>query len=85
MTKRRSSKKQAPKPIIRPELIGLSLLALALLTLLSLLAVSHGSLTESWLHFLRGLFGWGLYLAPLAMAAGGIWLLRRYATEAYIR
>jgi S-DNA-T family DNA segregation ATPase FtsK/SpoIIIE len=81
MAKRRSSKKQEPKPIIRPEVIGLSLLALALLTLLSLLAVSRGSLTESWLRFLQGLFGWGLYLAPLAMAAAGIWLLRRYATE----
>jgi S-DNA-T family DNA segregation ATPase FtsK/SpoIIIE len=81
MARQRSKKKQEPKPIVRPEVIGLSLLALALLTLLSLLAVSHGSLTESWLRFLRGLFGWGLYLAPLAMAAAGIWLLRRYATE----
>jgi S-DNA-T family DNA segregation ATPase FtsK/SpoIIIE len=78
---RRRAKKQQPTPTIRPEVFGLILLALALLTLLSLLSVSRGSLTEGWLRLLRGLVGWGVYVAPLALAAVGIWLLRRFATE----
>jgi S-DNA-T family DNA segregation ATPase FtsK/SpoIIIE len=81
MAKRRSKKKQQPTPIIRPEVIGLALLALALLTALSLLSVSRGSFTEGWLRLLRGLVGWGMFLAPLILAAMGIWLLRRFAAE----
>lgn len=79
---RRSSKKQkAPTPVIRPELFGLILLALALLTGLSLLSVSRGTLTEGWLRLLRGVMGWGMYLAPLGLGVMGVWLLRYFATE----
>ena len=78
---KRSSKKQEPTPTIRPEAIGLVLLALALLTTLSLLSISRGSFTEGWLRLLRGLIGWGMYLAPVAMAVLGVWLLRRFASE----
>ncbi len=78
---KRSSKKQQPVPTFRPEIIGLVLLALALLTTLSLLSISRGAFTEGWLRLLSGLIGWGMYLAPVAMAALGVWLLRRFATE----
>ena len=78
---KRTSKKQEPTPIIRPEVIGLILLALALLTTLSLLSVSRGAFTEGWLRLLRGLVGWGMYLAPVGLAMLGIWLLRRFASE----
>ncbi len=78
---KRSSKKQKATPAIRPELFGLILLALALLTGLSLLSVSRGTLTEGWLRLLRGLIGWGMYLAPLGLALMGVWLLRYFATE----
>jgi S-DNA-T family DNA segregation ATPase FtsK/SpoIIIE len=78
---KRSSKKQEPTPAIRPEAIGLVLLALALLTTLSLLSISRGTFTEGWLRLLRGLIGWGMYMAPVAMAALGVWMLRRFATE----
>ncbi len=78
---KRSSKKQKATPAIRPELFGLILLALALLTGLSLLSVSRGTLTEGWLRLLRGLIGWGIYLAPLSLALMGVWLLRYFATE----
>ena len=81
MAKRRSSKKQQPTPIIRPEVIGLILLALALLTTLSLLSISRGAFTEGWLRLLRGLIGWGMYLAPVSLAALGVWMLRRFASE----
>jgi S-DNA-T family DNA segregation ATPase FtsK/SpoIIIE len=78
---KRSSKKQQPTPTFRPEIIGLVLLALALLTTLSLLSISRGAFTEGWLRLLSELIGWGMYLAPVAMAALGVWLLRRFATE----
>jgi S-DNA-T family DNA segregation ATPase FtsK/SpoIIIE len=51
------------------------LLALALLTLLSLASPSRGTLTEGWLHILRLTFGWGAYLTPLMFGAVGLWLL----------
>jgi hypothetical protein len=79
---RRSSKKQkTTTPAIRPEVFGLILLALALLTGLSLLSVSRGAITEGWLRLLRGLIGWGMYVAPVGLGVMGIWLLRRFATE----
>ena len=51
------------------------MLALALLTLLSLISLSRGAFTESWLHLLRQAFGWGAYLTPLMFGVMGIWLL----------
>ncbi len=80
MTKQRSKKPQA-NMTFRPELVGLILLALALLTGLSLLSISRGTFTEGWLQLLRGLVGWGVYLVPFGLGAMGIWLLRRFATE----
>jgi S-DNA-T family DNA segregation ATPase FtsK/SpoIIIE len=78
---KRSSKKQQSTPTVRPEVFGLVLLALALLTTLSLLSISRGAFTEGWLRLLRGLIGWGMYLAPIGLALLGIWLLRRFAKE----
>jgi S-DNA-T family DNA segregation ATPase FtsK/SpoIIIE len=78
---RRNSKKRDAGMTVRPEVIGLILLALALLTGLSLLSISRGSFTEGWLQLLRTLFGWGVYLVPLGLGAMGIWLLRRFAAE----
>ncbi len=51
------------------------MLALALLTLFSLISLSRGALTEDWLHFLRLAFGWGAYLTPLMFGTVGLWLL----------
>ncbi len=53
------------------------MLALALLTLLSLLALSRGTLTEGWLRLLRLVFGWGTYLTPIMFGIAGFWLLRK--------
>jgi len=78
---KRSAKKPQPTPGIRPEVVGLIFLAMALLTGLSLLSVSRGAFTEGWLRLLGGLLGWGMYLAPLGLGLTGIWLLRRFATE----
>jgi S-DNA-T family DNA segregation ATPase FtsK/SpoIIIE len=54
---------------------GLFLLAVALLTLLSLLSRNTGLLTTLWLDFLQGLFGLGTYLIPLGLTALGIWII----------
>ncbi len=51
------------------------MLALALLTLLSLFSLSRGSFTERWIHLLRLAFGWGTYLTPIVFGAAGLWLL----------
>ena len=81
-SKRQPQRQRQDFPIeIRPEAFGLIFLALALLTALSLLSASRGSLTESWLHFLGGIMGWGMYLAPFLLAGVGIWMLRRFAVE----
>jgi S-DNA-T family DNA segregation ATPase FtsK/SpoIIIE len=81
-SKRQPQKQRQDFPIeIRPEAFGLIFLALALLTALSLLSASRGSLTEGWLNFLGGIVGWGMYLAPFLLGGMGIWLLRRFAVE----
>jgi len=49
------------------------LLVLALMTGLSLLSLSRGSITEQWLQLLRHAVGWGMYLTPFILAAMGIW------------
>lgn len=81
MAKRRQSKKKKTSPrvnlseLLRADRIGIALLALALLTLFSLISLSRGALTEDWLHFLRLAFGWGAYLTPLVFGTAGLWLL----------
>jgi S-DNA-T family DNA segregation ATPase FtsK/SpoIIIE len=55
--------------------VGIALLALALLTLFSLISLSRGAITEGWVHLLRLAFGWGAYLTPLMFGAAGLWLL----------
>jgi S-DNA-T family DNA segregation ATPase FtsK/SpoIIIE len=61
--------------------IGVVLLVLALITGLSLLSLSRGSITEQWLTILSHLVGWGTYLMPVILAATGIWMLRRFAVD----
>jgi S-DNA-T family DNA segregation ATPase FtsK/SpoIIIE len=57
------------------EILGLLLLALGVLTLLSLLNITPGIVSGWWAGFLRRLFGWGAYPVALALGvAGGILL-----------
>lgn len=64
-------------PSQRDWIIGLILLAVALITLLGLISKSLGSLTLGWIGLLRRTFGWGLYGVPLALAGIGLWLILR--------
>ena len=50
---------------------------LGLLTLLSLLSPTHGSLTGWWVGVIGGLFGWGVYVLPVALLLVGVWLVFR--------
>ena len=56
-------------------IMGLFLLAVSLLTFLSLLPQNRGSLTDWWLRVLRYLFGWGIYVVPVGLAALGLWVI----------
>lgn len=56
------------------EIVGILLLVLALVTLLSLLSVSRGTLTNNWLRLLREAVGWGVYVLPFGLGALGFWL-----------
>jgi S-DNA-T family DNA segregation ATPase FtsK/SpoIIIE len=56
------------------ELAGIVLLGIALLTVLSLLSFSRGTLTAGWLDLLRAAFGWGAYVLPIGLGAVGFWL-----------
>ncbi len=57
------------------EILGLLLLAFGILTLLSLFNITPGTVSGWWADFLYHLFGWGAYLAALALGAGGVILL----------
>jgi DNA segregation ATPase FtsK/SpoIIIE, S-DNA-T family len=73
------NRKQPPRPLLTSEqrswVVGLLLLAMSLLTFLSFLSVNRGILTESWLAILRLVFGWGIYVVPLALAVFGVWVI----------
>ena len=77
MAKTGRSKKRKPSapPRFRGEVAGLLLIALALVTLLSILSVSQGSITETWLNLLFLAFGYGAYATPFGFGAVGLWLI----------
>jgi S-DNA-T family DNA segregation ATPase FtsK/SpoIIIE len=79
MTKRRRSKKSSRgldlEGLVRPEVGGILLLMMALLTILSLIPIERGTVMEGWVTFLEKGVGWGIWLMPIAFAASGLWLL----------
>ena len=79
--KKRKRKPPAPviqlSPALQAEIVGIGLLALAVLTVLSMLPFGRGVLTTGWLTLLRALFGWGAYVSFIGMAVAGVWLLRK--------
>ena len=60
---------------LQREIAGVLLIALGGVTALALLSVTRGTLSAVWVLFLRRVFGWGAYLAVLAMIAAGVLLL----------
>ncbi len=61
--------------LVRPEVGGILLLMLSLLTVLSLIPIERGSLMEGWVTFLEKGVGWGIWLMPFVFAAAGLWLV----------
>ena len=79
MARRKSRKKQGSRfnlaPARQREIVGLLLIAVAGVTVLSLLSANQGAITETWLRVLRRLFGWGFLLVPLSLGAIGFWMV----------
>ncbi len=79
MARRKSKKKRGSwfnlAPARQREIVGLLLLAVAGVTVLSLVSANQGAITETWLQVLRRLFGWGFVLVPLSLGAIGFWMV----------
>ncbi|MCB0110360.1 MAG: DNA translocase FtsK 4TM domain-containing protein, partial [Caldilineaceae bacterium] len=84
MTARKSTRKRKPtadpldviaNALTRPEVIGLILVLIAVLTMLSLLTSSTGAITGAWLAWLRGLFGVATWGFPVVLGALGLWMV----------
>ena len=58
-------------------ILGVALAAVGGITGLSLLSLNQGEWISPWITFLRGTFGWGVFLVPVALVATGLWLLFR--------
>lgn len=79
MTKR-SGKKRTGSGLdlsgsLRPEMIGILLLLVGLLTLLSLIPMERGALMDGWISLLQAGVGWGVWLMPVGFGAVGLWLI----------
>jgi len=59
------------------DIIGIVFALGGLLTLLSLVSPSQGSLTDWWITLLKDAFGLGVFVVPLILVAVGVWLLLR--------
>ncbi len=72
----KSRKRKPSAPLrFRGEVAGLLLIALALVTLFSILSVSQGAITATWLNLLFLAFGYGAYVTPFGFGAAGLWLV----------
>ncbi|MEM7032905.1 MAG: DNA translocase FtsK [Chloroflexota bacterium] len=86
MAKRRSSRKKQKSNsqdsfLFRPEVVGLTLLGLSLLTLLSLFSATRGTITDGLITALTNLVGWGKYIIWFFFGSLGLWFIRRYGAE----
>jgi len=60
---------------LQKEILGVLLVAMGSVTVLAVLSITRGSLSEAWVLFLRRIFGWGVYPVTLALILGGLLLL----------
>ncbi|MFN2225392.1 MAG: DNA translocase FtsK 4TM domain-containing protein, partial [Anaerolineae bacterium] len=80
MTKRSSGRGKKPDGLdiggsLHPEILGILLLLLGLLTLLSLIPVERGAVMEGWITLLQRAVGWGVWLLPIGFGGVGLWLI----------
>lgn len=57
------------------EIAAIGVFILAALTALGAFNLSGGAFLAVWTQLLRGLFGWGVYFAPVLLLGLGIWLI----------
>ena len=82
-SKRKSKSSSQSNRTFQKEIVGLLLGALGVVTLLTLLGVTRGTVGDAWALFLRRIFGWGSWVMALAsLAAGGLLLLWHDLLEA---
>ncbi|MBN1642914.1 MAG: DNA translocase FtsK 4TM domain-containing protein [Anaerolineae bacterium] len=60
---------------MRVEILGIAILAMAILTFLSFISPNQGQVTATWLTWLRQGFGWGAFVMPIILGATGLGLL----------
>jgi len=80
-----STKKSPAAPSMRTglsidqklDILGVVMTLLGLLTLLSMLSPLQGSLTGAWVDAIGLAFGWGRFVFPLILIAGGLWFILR--------
>ncbi|HEX6302839.1 MAG TPA: DNA translocase FtsK 4TM domain-containing protein, partial [Anaerolineales bacterium] len=60
------------------DMLGVGMTLIGLLTFLSLLSSSHGSVIGIWVNAINKAFGWGMYLLPLTLVALGLWMILRH-------
>jgi S-DNA-T family DNA segregation ATPase FtsK/SpoIIIE len=81
MASRKSKKKKPPERTLamdsamRSDIVGVLLIAIGGVTLLTVLSITRGALSEAWLGLLRRIFGWGVYLVGPAMIVTGLMLV----------
>jgi S-DNA-T family DNA segregation ATPase FtsK/SpoIIIE len=63
------------------DLVGLVLIAIGVITILSMLRTSSGAGDSTWLRLLGRIFGWGAFIIPLLMIVIGLRMLLRYLGE----
>jgi S-DNA-T family DNA segregation ATPase FtsK/SpoIIIE len=59
------------------DIVGVFLALLGILFTLSLLSPTKGALTGTLVHWLNLAFGWGMYIFPVLLVIGGLWLILR--------
>ena len=83
-TSKRNQSTSKSKPILsgippqrRIDIFAIILVLIGLLTLISLFTQATGSVTGWWVENLGSVFGWGVYILPVALIALGMWMLLR--------
>jgi S-DNA-T family DNA segregation ATPase FtsK/SpoIIIE len=69
---------QQISPERKLDILGVILALLGLLTLLSMISRSQGTLTTAWVTVLKQAAGWGAFVLPLFLLGFGAWLLFRH-------
>ncbi len=65
------------RDLASPKVTGTVLILVSVLTLLSLMSVSRGRLTDAWIEILQRGFGAGTWAFPLTLGSLGLWIVIR--------